>query len=121
MQLYEQGLWSLDDPVSKFIPSFGKVPGVIQPKVGDNDGKHDLVPLSRPITMRDVFTHTSGVSYSIMTNLSNGAINLAQKLYEQSGVMQAGTLEETKTLWQHFLWCINQGHRGIVSCFGSSV
>ena len=67
---------------------------MIQPKVGDNDGKHDLVPLSRPITMRDVFTHTSGVSYSIMTNLSNGAINLAQKLYEQSGVMQAGTLEE---------------------------
>jgi CubicO group peptidase (beta-lactamase class C family) len=96
MQLYEQGLWSLDDPISKFIPSFAQMPGVIKPKNGAyiNDGEHEIEPLSRPVTMRDVLTHTSGVTYSFMTVLSSGAINLAAPLHNTHKVDAAKSLEE---------------------------
>mmetsp|Transcript_59004 Transcript_59004/g.182957 ORF Transcript_59004/g.182957 Transcript_59004/m.182957 type:complete len:349 (+) Transcript_59004:220-1266(+) len=75
MQLYERGLWRLDDEVSKFIPSFAAVPGVAKGK-----GK-DLEPLARPIVMRDILTHTSGISYSVLPVLRDGRPNpMARKL-----------------------------------------
>ena len=56
LQLLEQGKWALEDPVSKYLPAFASSPGVI-PKNGDGD----LEPLSSPITMRMLLTHTSGM------------------------------------------------------------
>ncbi|NRB51353.1 MAG: beta-lactamase family protein [Saprospiraceae bacterium] len=54
MTLYEDGKFHLDDPVAKYIPSFGKL------KVYDN-GK--MVDLERPMTVEHLLTHTSGLSY----------------------------------------------------------
>ena len=61
MMLWEQGLFSLDDPVSKFIPSFAneKVLATFNPK----DTTYTTVPANRPITIRDLLTHTSGIGY----------------------------------------------------------
>jgi len=58
MQLWEQGKFRLDDPVARFIPSFAD----IKVRVTRN-GKTQLVPPLRPITVRDLLRHTSGFSY----------------------------------------------------------
>lgn len=62
MTLYEQGLFSLDDPVHRFIPEWSNL-GVWQA------GSYPLfatVPPARPMTIRDLFMHTSGLTYDFM-------------------------------------------------------
>jgi CubicO group peptidase (beta-lactamase class C family)/enterochelin esterase-like enzyme len=56
LMLVEQGKVRLSDPVSKFIPEFKDV------KVAeDREGKVKMVPPERPVTIRDLLTHTSGL------------------------------------------------------------
>ena len=62
MMLIDEGRLRLDDPVAKYIPSFGEA------KVGveknDNGAKVlELVPVNRPITILDLMRHTSGIVY----------------------------------------------------------
>ena len=59
MMLYEEGRFSLDDPVGKFIPELASM------KVYDGMGETGmrLVDQQRPITVRHLLTHTSGLSY----------------------------------------------------------
>ena len=59
MLLVEQGKLLLNDPVSKYIPEF-KETTVAVPRDG---GGYDVVKAKRPITIRDLMTHTSGISY----------------------------------------------------------
>jgi len=59
MMLVEQGKLGLSDPVSKYIPEFGEAK-VAAPR---ESGGYDLLKLKRPITVRDLITHTSGLSY----------------------------------------------------------
>lgn len=73
MMLVEEGRFLLDDPVAKFIPEFANQ------QVGvENNGKLDLVPLQRPMTVQDLLRHTSGITYD---HTGNG---LVQQLYQQS-------------------------------------
>ncbi len=75
MMLLEEGHFLLDDPLAKFIPEFA------EQKVGvENNGKLDLVPVKRPITIQDLLRHTSGITYE---HTGNG---LVQQLYQQSRV-----------------------------------
>ena len=59
LMLFEEGLLRLTDPVSRYIPAFGQV------KVLDNTPGSGvrLVDPIRPITVRDLLTHTAGLSY----------------------------------------------------------
>ncbi len=73
MMLLEEGHFLLNDPIAKYIPEFANQ------KVGiENNGKLDLVALSRPITIQDLLRHTSGITYD---HTGNG---LVQQLYQQS-------------------------------------
>ena len=73
MMLLEEGYFLLNDPVAKYIPEFA------DQKVGvENNGKLDLVPPVRPITIQDLLRHTSGITYD---HTGNG---LVQQLYQQS-------------------------------------
>jgi CubicO group peptidase (beta-lactamase class C family) len=73
MMLLEEGRFLLDDPIAKFIPEFA------DQKVGvENNGRLDLVPLHRPITIQDLLRHTSGITYE---HTGNGMV---QQLYQQS-------------------------------------
>jgi len=64
MILYEEGKFSLNDPVSKYLPEFKSM------KVGtdtvDASGKHvyGSVPAKREIQVRDLFRHTTGLDYA---------------------------------------------------------
>ncbi|MGB4293369.1 MAG: serine hydrolase domain-containing protein [Bacteroidales bacterium] len=62
MMLFEEGKFLLDDPVSKYIPEF-KNPQVID-KFNEKDTTFTTVPAKREITIRDLFTHTSGIDYA---------------------------------------------------------
>ncbi len=58
MTLYDQGKFQLEDPLAKYLPEFADV----RVYAGtDVKGKQILVPPHRPITMRDVLRHTTGM------------------------------------------------------------
>ena len=59
MQLYEQGLFKMWDPVSEYLPGF-KNPKIAKEKP---DGSYEIVKAKGEITMRQLFTMTSGVPY----------------------------------------------------------
>ena len=56
LALVEQGKISLDDQVSRFIPSFAKTTVL-------DSGMTTPVAARRPIIVRDLLTHTAGISY----------------------------------------------------------
>ena len=63
MMLVDRGKIGLDDPVSKYIPSFAVMKVGVERK--DDGGKAvlDLVPPRRPMTVQDLLLHTSGITY----------------------------------------------------------
>jgi len=58
MMLYEDGAVRLTDPVSKYIPDFADV-AVLAP----NQQNREKIPAKRPITIKHLLTHTSGLTY----------------------------------------------------------
>ena len=62
LQLAEAGKLSIDDPVSRWLPTFGQT-FVVSDAPSDNG--RTLVPSRRPITLRDLITHTAGISYGL--------------------------------------------------------
>jgi len=59
MMLYERGLFQLNDPVHRVLPEWS------EPRVwvaGEGDAMQ-TVPAERPITFRDLLSHTSGLTY----------------------------------------------------------
>jgi len=63
MQLYESGVLMLSDPVSKYLPAFAEMEVLT---ASPDDGESTLEPLRRPITIRHLLTHTSGLSYRFL-------------------------------------------------------
>ncbi|MFL6256814.1 MAG: serine hydrolase domain-containing protein [Pyrinomonadaceae bacterium] len=59
MMLQEEGRLLISDPVGKYLPEFRETT-VAVPKQG---GGYEVVKAKRAITIRDLLTHTSGVSY----------------------------------------------------------
>jgi CubicO group peptidase (beta-lactamase class C family) len=59
MQLYEKGLFLLEDPVSAYLPAFA---GQQVWADGDESDFRTVAP-DRPMTVKDLFCHTSGLTY----------------------------------------------------------
>jgi CubicO group peptidase (beta-lactamase class C family) len=62
LSLVEEGRIALGDPVSRFIPPFTAT------SVALPGGA--IVPAKRPITIRDLLTHTAGISYGIESHVA---------------------------------------------------
>jgi CubicO group peptidase (beta-lactamase class C family) len=77
MTLYEEGRLQLFDPVAKFLPAFGK----LRVLAGTTTEDAHEVDLIRPITIRDLLTHTAGLTYGFLDDSPVG------QLYRQSGLM----------------------------------
>ena len=77
MMLYEEGKLKMDDPVSKFIPEFA------QTKVYTGGGTENpvLVPLKREITIANLLSHTSGLTYGIFGQTSVDTLYRIANLY----------------------------------------
>ncbi|MDB5579706.1 MAG: serine hydrolase [Bradyrhizobium sp.] len=82
MMLVDDGKLSLDDPVSKYIRSFADT------KVGvdlsDEAGQYPLrlEPLKRPITIRDLLRHTSGITYGFFGEAAVTKLYRNSQLYD---------------------------------------
>jgi len=72
MALVEEGRLRLSDPVSRWLPSFATT------TVATADSLHPRVPARRAITIRDLLTHTAGISY--------GTDSLVQAEYRTAGL-----------------------------------
>ena len=74
MQLVEEGLLTLNTRVSTFIPSFERSTVA----VANDRGSVTQVPARRPIMVRDLLTHTAGISY--------GTDRSVAELYREKGL-----------------------------------
>jgi CubicO group peptidase (beta-lactamase class C family) len=78
MMLYEEGKFMLEDPVSKYIPSFAN--NKVLDKFNDKDTTYTTVPAKRQITIRDLLTHTSGIGYAQIGSKEANAIYAKNKI-----------------------------------------
>ncbi len=64
MMLYEEGWFRLSDPISKYLPEFKDMKVLVTKPAGDGGkAQEDIGPAKRQITIRNLLTHTSGLTY----------------------------------------------------------
>jgi CubicO group peptidase (beta-lactamase class C family) len=63
MMLIDAGKIALDDPVSKYIPSFADIKMGLERTDEPGETTLELVPAKRQVTIMDLLRHTSGLSY----------------------------------------------------------
>jgi CubicO group peptidase (beta-lactamase class C family) len=78
MQLWEQGKWKLDDPITRFLPEFSNLKVATSP-----DNLDTLVPASHIPTLHELMTHTAGFSYGLRTDIA------ADRAYRAADVLRA--------------------------------
>ncbi|HZL95321.1 MAG TPA: serine hydrolase domain-containing protein [Vicinamibacterales bacterium] len=61
MQLVEQGKLGIEDPVDEYLPEMAKLP--VFESFDASTREYRLRPSTRPMTVRHVLTHTSGLGY----------------------------------------------------------
>ncbi len=59
MALQEQGKLLITDPLAKYFPEFTETSVAVR----NDEGGYEVVPGRRPIVLRDLLTHTAGISY----------------------------------------------------------
>ncbi|TXJ24705.1 MAG: class A beta-lactamase-related serine hydrolase [Chitinophagaceae bacterium] len=84
MMLYEEGKLLLDDPVSRYIPSFANQK--VLDKFNEADSSYTTVPAKRPVTIRDLLTHTSGIGYAQIGSKEATAIYAKNGIWGGIGV-----------------------------------
>jgi len=91
MQLYDKGLLKLDDSIAKFIPAFEKA--VVLKDFYEKDSSFTTVPAKKQITIRNLLTHTSGLTYGSSSS-EVGAI------YTKLGIANFGLFDAETTTEQ---------------------
>lgn len=94
MMLWEEGKFQLEDPVSKFIPSFAHE--TVLDKFNPKDTTYTTIPAKRQITIRDLLTHTSGIGYAQIGSREANSIYAKNKITAGLDVYE-GTLADAMT------------------------
>ena len=91
MQLYEQGKWAMEDPVSKHVPELAGLKVLAwkdgKPEIGA-DGKPVLAAASAEPTMKQLMSHTAGYGYGLS---GDDPVNTA---FRDTAVLASADLEE---------------------------
>ena len=92
MMLQEEGKLLISDPLSKYIPEFKDAKVLVAKDPADPAKGYDTVPAKRAVTLQDLLSHTSGISYRFWGGPTSA-------LYEQAGASDgleptAGTIAE---------------------------
>jgi len=85
MMLYEEGVFSLDDPLSKYIPEFEN----LKVFAGmDEDGEMILEDPLRPPTIQDLMRHTAGFTYGIFGD------SPVDRIYRERKILREDSMQE---------------------------
>lgn len=84
MMLYEEGRFLLEDPVSMYLPDLAGLTLVQEDENGEMVSK---APYRQP-TIRDLMTHTAGMTYGIFGNSAVDA------LYREADLLRAPNMQE---------------------------
>jgi CubicO group peptidase (beta-lactamase class C family) len=87
MMLWEEGRFRLDDPISKYIPEFQDAQVLTGFQYRDTTFRSE--PARRPITIRHLLTHTSGLGYGVIDGDER-----FRMLYEKAGITDLFTTED---------------------------
>jgi len=87
MTLYERGKFQLDDPVARYIPRWRD----LKVFAGGDARAYDVKAPDRPMTIKDLFTHTSGLTYGFLNAHPVDALYRANGV---GGMGNEGTLED---------------------------
>ncbi|PHN03958.1 serine hydrolase domain-containing protein [Flavilitoribacter nigricans] len=86
MMLWEEGKFQLDDPISKYIPEFKDAQVLTGFRYQDTTFNSE--PARRPITIRHLLTHTSGLGYGVIDGDER-----FRMLYDKAGITDLFTTE----------------------------
>lgn len=84
MMLWEEGKFSLDEPISKYIPEF-KNTGLLD-IFSEEDSSFTIRPVDEEITIRHLLTHTSGIGYGFIDEDERFV-----KTYQKAGIIDGFT------------------------------
>lgn len=85
MMLWEEGKLQLDDPIANYLPEF-KDATVLDTVFAD--GTYGTIPADKPITIRHLITHTSGLGYGVIDGDPR-----FKKMYADAGITDLFTTE----------------------------
>jgi CubicO group peptidase (beta-lactamase class C family) len=80
MMLIDEGKLKLDEPLSKYIPSFASAKVGVEKKLDNGEVALELVPAVRPITIEDLMRQTSGITYGFYGK------SLVRKTYQEHSI-----------------------------------
>ena len=101
MMLYEEGRFTLDDPVGRYLPALALL-DVLTPSDGGG-APFSRVPAEHSVTIRHLLSHTSGIGYRFLGDLGASATQSAlSELYRDAGIADGlaehdGTIEDLVT------------------------
>jgi len=82
MMLIDEGRLALADPVSKYIPAFAAVKVGVASRTKDGVPVLKLVRPNRPVTIKDLLRHTSGITYDYIGS------DLIMKAYSDGNIFE---------------------------------
>ncbi|MBU6316336.1 MAG: beta-lactamase family protein [Acidobacteria bacterium] len=91
MQLFERGMFQLDEPVARFYPEWRKHRVYVS---GEGD---DMVtePARRPISFRDLLSHTAGLTYgSLLAGMPEHPIDAVYRQHKIRSVGVTASMDE---------------------------
>jgi len=92
MQLYEQGKWQLDDPITKHAPELANLRVLTRDQddqiMIDADRKPVLTSPKKPATMRQLMSHTAGFGYGLL------GVDPVNKAFRDQRVLASQDLDE---------------------------
>jgi len=109
MTLIDQHRLKLDDPVASYIPAFASAKVGVEKKAENGEKVLELVPLNRPLTIKDLMTHTSGITYGFYGNSLVRTAYKNAKIYDgdfttgefAERIAQLPLAEQPGTLWDY--------------------
>jgi CubicO group peptidase (beta-lactamase class C family) len=107
MTLYEEARFQLFDPVAKFIPAFAK----LRVLAGSKESGYQEVAPNRLVTILDLLTHTSGLTYNFLEDSPVSQMYLESQVGKADQTLEAmidGLLQlplafQPGTRWQYSL------------------